>query len=839
MSELWTVGNNHTLGTYQESLTQTIALPIQNADSVSLISGEIPGGLRLDGFNLVGTPYEVKTLKTFSFVLRAKKGNFIDDRNIKIIIDGADAPTWVTNEGGLPLGPNNKFYILDSSRVDFQLQVIDPDLPAGDEITYFMKDDSGDLPPGITLTSDGRLVGIVEPILALEKRAGTGYFDTNTYGEYPFDFGLKSFNGYESFYYDTTFYDYAVATTSPKKLNRYYEFTVSASDGITITDRQFQVYLVGDDYLRADNTVMQIATGLFTADNTYIRTPIWLTPGDLGYRRANNYVVIYLDVYDPTSSQGIITYSLQSTNADGSASILPPGLALDLSNGEIAGFTPYQPAVTKEYKFTVRANRQSGTEDVVFKDKEFTVKLLGEVESVITWNTASALGNLRANLVSTLFVSATSTVTDAVLIYSLESGSLPPGLTLTVDGQISGKIRQFGSTAAPGLTTIDKATTVMTFDGGTTTIDRSYTFKVKAQDQFGFSAIEKEFVLTTTDPDDTLYSNISISPLLKQSQRTAFRNFISNPAVFLPESIYRPNDPTFGLQSEVKILAYAGIETKAINQYIAAISRNHKRKKLKIGAVKKALAINPGTTDTVYEIVYIDVFDPYEPATGKTKKSVEINTKNKITADQIQFETQDDNTGVGTGNAGFTIELRGGAVFSPASSGDITIFTRSGPVIFSVGSNITLELQDGSDIIVANIDNSINADPLRLRPLGDTLKIDSNAIKVSEKLDNKRYISNITNMRDQIATVGENLQDFLPLWMRTSQTVGQPQLGYTLAIPLCYCKPGTADQIILNITNNAFDFSTIDLEIDRYIIDSTDGNSENQYLAFNNYQYNV
>ena len=48
---------------------------------------------------------------------------------------------------------------------------------------------------------------------------------------------------------------------------------------------------------------------------------------------------------------------------------------------------------------------------------------------------ASALGNLRANLVSTLFVSATSTVTDAVLIYSLESGSLPPGLTLTVDGQ--------------------------------------------------------------------------------------------------------------------------------------------------------------------------------------------------------------------------------------------------------------------------------------------------------------------------------------------------------------------------------------------------------------------
>ena len=51
-------------------------------------------------------------------------------------------------------------------------------------------------------------------------------------------------------------------TRSPKKLNRYYEFTVSASDGITIAKRKFQIYLVGDDFLRTDNTIMQLATGL-------------------------------------------------------------------------------------------------------------------------------------------------------------------------------------------------------------------------------------------------------------------------------------------------------------------------------------------------------------------------------------------------------------------------------------------------------------------------------------------------------------------------------------------------------------------------------------------------
>ena len=166
-------------------------------------------------------------------MLRAKKGQKIEDRTLKITIDGADAPIWVTNEGPLSSGPNNAFYILDSSPVDFQLQVIDPDLPAGDTVEYYIADGDGELPPGISLGKDpGKLTGIVEPILALEKRAGSGYFDTNLYGSYPFDFGVKSSNGYESFYYDTTFYDFAVPTQSPQKIKSYYEFVVSASDGV-------------------------------------------------------------------------------------------------------------------------------------------------------------------------------------------------------------------------------------------------------------------------------------------------------------------------------------------------------------------------------------------------------------------------------------------------------------------------------------------------------------------------------------------------------------------------------------------------------------------------------
>ena len=169
----------------------------------------------------------------------------------------------------------------------------------------------------------------------------------------------------------------------------------------------------------------------------------------------------------------------------------------------------------------------------------------------------------------------------------------------------------------------------------------------------------------------------------------------------------------------------------------------------------------------------------------------------------------------------------------------MTIFGRSGPLVFQPGSAIPIILQNGTSVIVANIDDSINSDPIRLRPQGDTIKVSSSAVNVSEGLDQKKYISNITNMRDRIRDVGKNLREFYPLWMRTSQVTGQGELGFVLAVPLCYCKPGNADQIILNIANSGFDFKELNVEIERYNIDSTNGNSNEQYIPFANYTFNV
>jgi len=362
MANFWTSNNGDSLGTLEEQVTiAPLTLPLSEPSaSVALISGSLPAGLRLVNNTILGTPIEVSRETVSTFVLRATYNSQISDRTFKITVLGEDAPVWQTPADLLPAGNNGVYYILDSAPVDFQLEVIDTDTAAGQVLEYFIPAKGGVLPPGIQLTRDGRLVGVVDPILAIEKASGSGFYDDAGYdagSTSAYDWSVPSSNGFDSFYYDTTIYDLSTPTRSPKKLNRYYEFIVSVSDGDTIASRTFKLYVVGDDFFRADTTVMNVGSGVFSADNTHIRVPIWLTPRDFGYRRANNYVTLVLDVIDTNSLAGVVSFYQKAFNDDNSPSILPPGLELDTITGEIAGRVPYQPAVTQEYKFTIAAQR--------------------------------------------------------------------------------------------------------------------------------------------------------------------------------------------------------------------------------------------------------------------------------------------------------------------------------------------------------------------------------------------------------------------------------------------------------------------------------------------------
>jgi hypothetical protein len=455
---------------------------------------------------------------------------------------------------------------------------------------------------------------------------------------------------------------------------------------------------------------------------------------------------------------------------------LPPGVQFDPTTSEVFGVIPYQPAVIKTYSWTIVATRYGTNDDVVATSRTFTVNTIGEIDSVITWNSPTSLGAVSANYISTLKVNATSTITDAIVIYTVTSGNLPPGLTLNLDGEIAGKVNQYGSLGNPGLITFDQ--TDFTLDDSTTTLDRKYTFRVKARDQFGYSADTRDFTIEIDTPNNRLYSNINVRPFLKIDQRKVWKSFITNSTVFTPTSIYRPNDPSFGVQQDLKMLVYAGIETKEAAAYVGAMGLNHKKKRFLFGAIKKGTAIIPGTYDKVYEVVYVEMIDPLEPR-GK-KLPARIN---------------------------------------------------------GLGSEKTTEI---------TVDNAVNFwdSNEKLSSLGEDrpyhdrpeplITVDSQGYLTSDLNPSVYFPNSISNWRQRLADVGLSERNYLPLWMRSIQPGEKQEINYVHALPICYCKVGTADDIILNIKYSGFDFKSLEYTVDRYIIDSVEGYTQDKYLVFRN-----
>lgn len=838
----WTLPSGVLLAELEERKTTSISLPItsdflplqENNITVSLHSGNLPKGMYLENNSIKGTPFEVLIDTIYTFVIRAEQYGIIEDRTFKILVSGSDEPVWSTPSGNLPIGENDRYFIIDSEIVDFQLIAYDPDTSAGDVIEYYIQPGDGELPPGLSLTVDGRIVGIVEPVLALEKQAGSGNYDEGLYGSFPFDFGGEvSDNGFDSWFYDTVVFDTQFSSTVPRKLNRYYKFLVSVADATTIVKREFTIYLVGDDFLRADNTLMRVANGVFTADNTHIRTPVWLTPANLGFKRANNYITIFLDVIELDSLAGIITYELLATNTDGSLSTIPPGLKFDESNGELAGRVPYQNAVTKEYKFTVRAKRRfpNSIEETI-KDKTFYLSLLGEIDSNIQWLTESDLGLISTNFTSVLRLNAQTTVPNAILIYNIENGNLPPGLRLSPDGSIVGKVNSYGDNQNPGVTLFDTAQT--TLDLNTTTIDRKYEFTVKVRDHVGYSAISKTFYIQIQDPSDKNFSNLYARPLLKESLRLEFKNIINNQDYFNNEFIYRPYDPNFGVQRNLSMLVYAGIETKDPSYYVSAIAKNIKRKKYILGEIKAAEAKTPGTNDIVYEVVYIDVIDLGITERKGVKKVIEVNKNKKITVDQSLYNLDITSPQIAK-SKGIRINTNLQGLVQINFDPDFIIEARTGENLIIDISPLTIN----GNVIVGNQVPGYD-EPFRFKPVPEnTIKADYNGISVDGSYPTKRYISSINHVRENIQAIGETEIEFLPLWMRTAQGENVEYLGYTKAIPLCYCKPGTSKEILSALERDKISFKNFNFDIDRFVIDTTTGNSNEQYLVFHNYEYNV
>jgi hypothetical protein len=1173
---VWTQPSGYSLGTLNERQFINILLPVSTTTGItfSVISGALPQGLRISGSNIVGTPFEVVRTTDYRFVIRASNGIEFSDRTFLFTVVGADESTWLTPAGLLPVGPNNAYYVIDSSFIDFQLSAVDTDTAAGQNLNFFIASDEGELPPGLILTPSGRITGFIQPLLAVPYASGEGAYDDGLYDQVAYDFGYRPSNGYDTYVFDSTVFDFSINTRKPRKLNRNYEFIATITDGDTVTKRKFRIFVVGEDFFRADNVILKSGEGTYTADVTYVRSPIFITPSYLGLKRANNYQTFKIDIYEGFGELGPVIFDLSSvnalingvcvkelssdnrlgnnfirlekssnvpqegykislsgelpnstgtiytiTNVDvlggdiyrltldlpldlsipngtliylGTDSELPVGMQFDAVTSEVFGVVPYQPAITKNYTFTIKATRFGQGTEISTSRRVFNVSILGEVDSAMSWISPDHLGTIDTGYVSTLNVIAKSSIETSAVLYTLENGKLPPGLSLSLDGEIVGRVTQLqtqkvyrgywkenqlyskndiikqtisntiksvyrrrntafvvtttdhnlldndqvkvisnntsfnyyaginidikqlkidtptitpvsgsyqitfstpsqlipplaptftargvsagtvawedpvvveqkstsgngtgavfsiikGSKPA-GFPEYDGATTItvldpgtgylpgdtvtisgallpanidgtifgidgvndltftitsglefyyringnsnsnyngrflatsstsnsitlkfpsnpgtfgtglistqidnntyeaqtqivplnyfsyfnkgqsasmtttlgtvysppryfiatvdhnsgglfdnakwnsyrftdedqtitlidggqFTLDGNTTTVDRDYTFTIMARDQLGYSAIEKTFTISVNIQNQAVYSNIYVKPFLKLDQRSMFKDFIRDSEIFDPRYIYRLSDQYFGVQTELKMLVFAGIETKEAAKYIEAMGRNHKIKRFRFGDVKTAVAKVPGTNDEVYEVVYIEMIDPLEKEKKYLPSTIKYSATNvKITVDQTnEFY-----------NGPFTIDS-----------------------------------------------------PHWKRPIPFSITLDRNDLFAGDPTTMWKFPSSISLWRRNIKNMSDTIKErnYLPLWMRSIQPNTTQEIDFVAAVPLCYCKPGTASEIVLNIKNSNFDFKNLDYTVDRYIIDSVTGDYTDKYLVFRN-----
>ena len=896
-----------------------VDIPLQASSDIgevrfSLISGALPRGLRLSNGSIKGSPTEVRRFTESRFVIRASDGQDLEDRTFKLSVDGSDLPQWITAEGFLNVGPAQAFFVLDNSRVDFQLEVDDRDVIAGDKIEYYLVPNGGTLPPGLSLTRDGKITGFTDPIFAVEYNINdSGSYDNGSYDTTPLDIIRNNSNGYDTFFYDNVNFDYSEESKSPRRLSRIYTFAVAATDSVNVITRIFKIYVVTEEFLRSDNNIVQVDTNLFTADASSFRVPLWITESYLGRYRANNYLTVFLDVYDPPELSGTIVYFLQPLNkgtyrikengrttfgnyeitgrvplfnyvlrddwsqdvnytagdaviyrddtdstvrfqtwvcirgnrgvvptegnfwtkqdvftsnrtfrfADQSLwetvipesqSQIPDGMTLDQVTGEIAGVVPYQRRITKSYKFSILAvnfpaelatrtynlrgswniNTVYQIDDAVFfgddniiyianrlnvsinptdqsvwdqanssSEKSFTIDIIGEIESGISWLSDSDLGSIKPNQQSLIEVQAENLLYSGTISYQLESGNLPPGLRFLPNGLIEGKVKQFGDSAGPGLTRFYEKDSSLTdstgsfdftieFDGGNTSFDKVFKFVIKARDSLNFAENTKEFQIQVIADNTKTFSNLYLTCLQPKEKRLSWFNFITDVNIFQPADIFRYGDTEFGIQTDIKVLLFAGIESVEAVKYVQAMSRNHYRKRLYFGDVKTAKAKNPDTQETIYEVVYVEIVD-----------DLEVNGK-------------------------------------------------------SISSVVNLPDYIESKVLVSY----------------DSIKIDSDIPLVSDSDHQRIFPNSIKNMRNRIKEVGDRDREFLPLWMRSIQDTASFETGFTKAHVLCYAKPGRSANIISRIKASGFNFKDIDFEADRYLIDSINRTIENKYLAF-------
>ena len=207
-------------------------------------------------------------------------------------------------------------------------------------------------------------------------------------------------------------------------------------------------------------------------------------------------------------------------------------------------------------------------------------------------------------------------------VYS--SGKLPQGLTLLSDGTISGKVSFNGFTIDGATTTFDVIERRSSSTTTPTTFDTKYYFTVEVYDTDGDISAFRTFSITVNLENAVPYDNMFAVALLPPSNRNTWRQLTNNTDLLNPDIVYRPNDPFFGIADDVRLLVAAGVQASTASEVQDAVLRNHYNKRVQLGNIKTARALDD-SGNVKYEVIYAEVSDDKVTSAGiSSSKSLNL-----------------------------------------------------------------------------------------------------------------------------------------------------------------------------------------------------------------------
>ncbi len=524
----------------------------------------------------------------------------------------------------------------------------------------------------------------------------------------------------------------------------------------------------------------------------------WLSPSNLG--SLYNATISYKNI--EALSDVPLVYRLASGT-------MPPNLYLN-DLGEIRGVVAYQPSdnyqennTEETFTFTIQAYNpdimKNVSADYLVTGTEYFIKTLGDTDFTAVGATELSAddiiggSNYFINYIGdTDFTEIGATKTDATMLvagkeYIINSVGTTDFILVGAPNNNVGTIFTATAVAAGSGNAYETKFFANNTGTGTGTVIKQEFFATGAGAGTGVSETylisnNKEFTLTIKQVYDIPTDNLYIKCTPSTGDRDILATLLYNNTIIPENYLYRPNDPNFGKATSIIYGHAYGIHSSDLEEYLAAVQKNHYWKNVTLGSLGTAIAKDENGT-IMYEVVYSNVIDnlqKYDPNRG-----IDYRYSTSISEEIYWPRFIDLNLGPWyTSNT----ELYTSYIFAQ----DAILITQIREYSLLTQTGIPIMMNGG----VPTIYTSLSPEYARIL-----------------------YPNSLDNMRTRVEQVlGANYNfRLLPLWM-TSQQLDGNTLGFTPAWVIAYTKP--AELVLTTATQT---FAGTALLPPRVVVESTEG----------------